>query len=74
MNGTDPGAADRERGAKAQRAGGSVLGSPSGAGAIPAPVPSGAPPWDTIRDTDRRKGEAADRSPAGPLPRLVTHI
>lgn len=33
-------------------------------------------PWlqIEIRDTDRRKGEAADWSPAGPLPRLVTHI
>lgn len=61
LNGTDPVAAEGERGAKAQRAGCSLLGSPSGASAIPAPVPSGAPPWDTIRDTEEERG----RRPTG---------
>lgn len=44
LNGTDPVAAEGERGAKAQRAGCSLQRSPAGASAIPAPVPSGPHP------------------------------
>lgn len=77
MNGTGPVAAERERGAEAQRADRRLQGSPSGASAIPAPVPAGAPPWEALAaDTDKRhrqkKGGGGPLEPGWPAP-AVSH-